>query len=716
MKKALALFLSSSLLCAAAAAQTAAPQQRPQQQQEDEEVVRITSNLVQTDVVVTDKNDRVVPDLKLSDFEVYENGKKQDLKYMEYVGVEEGRRAEGAQPGDAPDVSEVARELTQRDVRRVIAFVVDDLTIPYADLYTVRQVLRDYVDNKMEKGDLVAIVRVVGGKGLLQQFTSDKSLLRRAINQLNFVSSPYDSFGNQNIAAGISSRDIAVADDAPGDMQDAQLANAEVNNQLAASISEESTRMTRGLLALSTAIQVTESLSQVPGRKSLVLFSAGIPILETNSTGGMYFSLSQLLRRLSDTALRSGVVINTMDPRGLNASRAVAGFQNTEPRSALDMTPDPGFGRGVSQQEQSIVGQTLAGGAEHLSLRTLSGETGGVAVVNTNDFKEGLDKVLARSRGYYVLAYTPTEKFDNKFRKLDVKVRRDGAHVYKYSGYIAREETRSAAPRTKQEEILAAARSPLARNDLDVSSNLSLKLQPQKGAQLGINLLIDPKTLNFTQADGRYHTSFDVVGFIIDELGKTRGGFSETVNANLTPADYQEAMRTGLTYTADTQLPPGYFQMRVVVREDSTGNLGTVSRYVEVPDLSKGKLAMSSIFLHAVDPGGASPPTPLSVVRRLPRKQDLRYSVIIYNAKFDGGKPLLRSQTIITRDGKVVYRGAEQPVVQRGNDPSQIVTVDQIGLGKAPAGRYVLTLVVIDPQADKKSQPLSRSIDFDLVD
>ena len=714
MRKALALFLSSSFLCAHALAQTAAPQpQRPQQQPqqpEDEEVVRITANLVQTDVVVTDKDDRVVPDLKLSDFEVYENGKRQELKFMEYVGVEEGRRTEGARPADAPDASGVERELTQRDVRRVMAFVVDDLTIPFADMPTVRQVLRDYVDNKMEKGDLVAIIRTVGGKGMLQQFTSDKQLLRRAIAQLNVTTNFYSAFNNPE-PTGLTKEDLEAAG-APSSM----VQNAELNDEIK-DINDDNTRATRGLISLGMVSSVIDGLRELPGRKSIVFFSSGIPVLETNSTGGMYTTVSQILNELRDNALRSGVVVNTMDPRGLTAARAVADFSKTDTRSSLDV-PDPGFGRGVSAQEKAIIGDTLAGGSEHLSLRTLSGATGGISVVNTNNFKEGLDKVLARTRGYYILAYTPTEKFDNKFRKLDVKVKRDGVRVYKYTGYIAREDRPAGAARTKQQEILAAARSPLAKNDVDVSSNVSLKMLPPKGAQLGINLLIDPKTLNFTQADGKYHATFDVVGFIIDELGKTRGGFSETINANLTPDEYQEALKTGLTYTADTQLPPGYFQMRAVVREDSTGNLGTVSRYVEVPDLTKGRLAMSSIFLHAVDPAGnASPPSPLVAVRRLQRKQDLRYSVIIYNAKLSGGNPQLISQTIITRDGKVVYRGKEQAVVQRGNDPSQVITVDQIGLGRAPAGRYILTLVVKDPQADsKKSPPLSRSIDFELVD
>jgi VWFA-related protein len=710
MRKALALFLSTSLLSLCVAAQTVAPPQ--QQQQGEEEVVRITSELVQTDVVVTDKDDRVINDLKLGDFEVYENGKKQDLKFIEYVGVDEGRRIEGARPDAPPESARIERELSARDVRRVVAFVVDDLTIPFADMATVRQVLLDFVDNKMQQGDLVAIVRTVGGKGLLQQFTSDKQLLRRAISQLNYTSNYYSRFDNPD-PPGLTEVDLTP----PGGGAASVSSNtAAANDALAKDVTDETTNTMRGLIGLSTANSVIDSLRQIPGRKSLVLFSAGVPFLQTNSTGGLYATVSQVLDRLKDNALRSGVVVNTMDPRGLNATPGVGRVDDPRlnSQSAL-MGGNAGFGRGQSDLEKANLGEPLAGAGDHLSLRTLSNATGGVAVVNTNDFKAGLDKVLARSRGYYVLAYTPSEKFDNKFRKLDVKVRRDGTHIYKQAGYIAREESR-AAPRTKQEEVMDAARSPLAKRDLDVSSNLSLKMTPPKGADLGINLLVDPKTLNFTQSDDKYHTTFDVVGFILDGVGKTRGGFSETINANLTPAEYQEAMRTGLTYSADTQLPPGYYQLRAVVREEGTGNLGTVSRYIEVPDLTKGRLAMSSVFLYTVDLAGPSTPVPMTAVRRLSRKQDLRYSAVIYNAKLEGGKPQLRSQTIISRGDKVVYRGAEQAVVPLGSDPTQVFTVDQVGLSKAAPGRYVLTLTITDTLADKKTQTITRSIDFDIVE
>jgi VWFA-related protein len=724
MRKALAFLLAACLLAASAVAQTARPSQSTQPQDDEEEVVRITSALVQTDVVVTDKNDQIVNDLKLSDFEVFENGKRQELKFLEFVNVAGERRTEGTRPGDGlPETARIERELTARNVRRVMAFVVDDLTIPGQDILTVRQMLTDFVENKMEPGDLVAIIRTVGGKGLLQQFTSDKRVLRRAIAQINAASMNYAAFSEPD-PQGLTKGDLMVFGATYGEQQ---LEATEVND-LSRSAIEDTSRTTRALVGLVTANSVIDSLREIPGRKSLVLVSGGVPVLtastiDSNGTpigvvksegGGTQAAVQQMTNRLRDNAVRSAVVINTMDPRGLTAQRGVASVNAVEGRSMLS-APDPGFGRGASQQELAIMGQPLTAGSEQLSLRTLAADTGGVSAINTNDFKEVLDRVLSHSRGYYVLAYSPVQKFDNKYRKIEIKVKRDGLRLFKHSGYFAREDT-PAAPKTKQEEVFAAARSPLAKTELDVSSNLSLRLTPPKGAELGINLLIDPKTLNFAQADGKRTTTFDIVGFVVDETGKTRGGFSETVTTSLTEEKYQEALKTGLTYSAGTQLPPGFYQLKTVVREEGSGNVGTLSRYVEVPDLSRSRLTMSSIFLHADDAAAIATPVALTALRRLPRKQDLRYSAIVYNAKQSGGKPQLITQTIISRDDKIIFRSPAKPAVVRGGDATQSVLVEQIGLPKSAPGRYVLTLIVTDTQADKKNQTVMRSIDFNLVD
>lgn len=711
MKKALAMLLSACVLSAGAfarTAQTSAPQ-RPAPAN-DEEVVRISSSLVQTDVVVTDKNDRVVTDLKLDDFEVYDNGKKQELRFMEFVSVDSPtRRVEGVRP-EALRAEDEKRAPSAREVKRVVGFVVDDLTVPHADLVTVRQAISDFIENQMVEGDLVAIIRTVGGKGLLQQFTSDKALLRRAVAQLNVATNPYAAF-NQPDSGRLTSVPMPAggAGDAPstGDVALDDIGASDIGGP-----GDDTIRFTRGLLALGMTDSVIEGLRDIPGRKSIVLFSSGLPILDVASSGAVYTSVTELLRRVTDHAVRSGVVINTVDPRGLKASPGVVGFDRTPARSSLGSV-DPSFGRGGT--DLAVFGNPLEGAAEHVSLRTLSDTTGGVAVVNSNDIRAGVEKVLSRSRGYYVLAYSPAQPFDNKFHKLDVKVRREGLRVFKHSGYMAREERR-VAPKTKEEEIAAVVRSPLSKRDLDVSATLGLRYaQGGRTADLGIGLLVDPSKLSFREEGGKYHASYDVVGFVYDELGKLRGGFSETVNAALSPEEMQKARAAGLPYYANTQLPPGYYQLRLAVREASTGHIGSVSRYVEVPNLSKGRLAMSSIFLHAVDPSNPSQPQPLLASRVLSRKQEVRYSAIVYNAGVEGGRPRVRTQLVISQGGRVLFREPEQELEMKGTDASQLVKVGQIGLSKVQPGRYVLSLVVTDPLAEKGNQTLTRSIDFTVT-
>src|SRR6185295_3852473 len=106
--------------------------QKPEQEPIPEDIIRITTELVQTDVVVTDKNDQIIKDLKLEDFEVYDNGKKQELKFLEFVSVDSTTRSEGTRPsGPAPAEIEPTGNsgVSAKDAKRVVAFVIDDLTM-----------------------------------------------------------------------------------------------------------------------------------------------------------------------------------------------------------------------------------------------------------------------------------------------------------------------------------------------------------------------------------------------------------------------------------------------------------------------------------------------------------------------------------------------------------------------------------------------------------
>jgi len=683
--------------------------QKPPQEVAPEDVLRITTELVQADVVVTDKNDQVVTDLKLEDFEVYDNGKKQELKFVELVSIDTPRKDTLERTAKiAPGVdASVPTDFTAKDVRRVMAFVVDDVTIPAEDMPRVRKLLADFVDNKMADGDLVAIVRTVGGKGLLEQFTTDRQILRRAISQLGVRSiPPYLSF------AGDDTGRISAP---PSPLSDATATQTINSGSEFAGPGEGTNQIPRALLALSVSNYVVDSLRQIPGRKSLVLLSGGLPLFQVTS-GNVVGDIGQLFRFLTDNATRSGVVINTMDVRGLSAAGVVAPFVDTPGKSALGGGTFAGgdvstVGRGY---DITMLGERSL--TEQLTLRALASNTGGVSVVNTNNFAEGLERVLNRSKGYYRLAYRPSEKFDSKFHKVTIKVRRSGVHTYAAEGYFARED-KSSAPVTKEDEIIRAATSPLVKRNLDVAAELQYKFLPGNQAQLDINTFIDARKLQFKRGgDGKYQTSFDVAGFVFDQLGRSRGGISQTVNIDFAEEDYQRALTNGISYTASTQAPPGYYQVRLVVREVGTGKIGSVSRYFEVPDLSNKQLTMSSVLLYQINPSGADKnPQQLSATRVISRKQDLRYALIVYNAKLDNNMAQVRSQLIVSQANNVLFKEPEQPVLTTGSAPGQLVKVGQLGLSKVNPGRYVLTLVVTDPLADKKHQTVWRSVDFTVV-
>jgi VWFA-related protein len=709
MKRVVALMLlAAGALCVAIAQ---SPQNPQKTLPETDDVLRITTELVQTDVVVMDKNDQVVPNLKLEDFELFESGKKQELQFAEFVSAEGATRADdlrGSAKLPAGVDTSVPRDLSLKDVRRVMAFVVDDVTIPSEDMARVRDMLNAFVDHKMQDGDLVAIVRTVGGKGLLEQFTADRQILRRAISQLNVRTIPpyLATTGDDN---------GRIAPPSPlADTTATQTLNSGMDFE---GPSEGTNQIPRAILALSISNYIVGSLRQIPGRKSLILLSGGLPLFDLSRGGAVVGDIGQLFHVLTDNATRSGVVINTMDVRGLKTSGAVAAFTETPGKSAMGGgtfaggDENPSFGRGA---DLALLGDKSP--TELLTLRTLAGDTGGVSVVNTNNFSAGLDKVLNRSRGYYRLAYRPSEKFDGKFHKLEIKVRRGDTRVYAAGGYYARSD-KSDKVLSKEEQIIDAARSPLARRDLDVAAELQYKFAADNQAQLDINTVIDAHKLNFTRTpEGKYHSSFEVVGFVFDQLGKSRGGISQTVNADLTPEDYQRALISGISYTASTQVPAGYYQVRLVVREESTGNLGSVSRYFEVPDLSNRQLTMSSLFLYGVSPSAAKTEAQqLAATRAISRSQELRYVAVVYNAKPEGNKSQVRSKLIISQLGKVLFEEPEQLLQTQGKSPGQLVKVGQLGLSTVSPGRYVLTLVVTDPLADKKRQVVSRSVDFTVM-
>src|SRR5262245_10927543 len=195
-------YIAVFVVLALASAQNQAPQSF---QQNPDNVIRITVNLVQVDAVVTDSKDRPVTNLKKEDFILLQDGKPQTITYFAYVnsGAGETRTLPASAPKPAtsgqkgvPPPPPPPRGLKPSQIRRTIALVVDDLGLSFESIARIRTTLKKFVDQEMQPGDLVAIMRTGAGMGALQQFTSDKRILYAAIDKVK-----YNSFGRVGVSS-----------------------------------------------------------------------------------------------------------------------------------------------------------------------------------------------------------------------------------------------------------------------------------------------------------------------------------------------------------------------------------------------------------------------------------------------------------------------------------------------------------------------------------
>ncbi|MBV9923398.1 MAG: VWA domain-containing protein [Acidobacteria bacterium] len=296
-----------------------APPGMPQTVENDEDdVVRITSNLVQFDAVVTDKKGNQVTDLKPEEFQILADNKPQQITNFSYV-----RNVSDAAPAPAPAAEDKSgvpapppARLRPEQVRRTVAFVFNDLEMSWESIYYARRAIQKFVDEQMQPGDFVAILPASGGSGALQQFTNDKRLLNAAVKNLRWQ----PQFGT-------SVRPFEAPDwTTPSGFDEADAERSY--------FAQRQARFSIGTLnALDT---VVGALSDLPGRKSLVLLSDGIPMPPPEEDSSRVLAG---LTRVIESANRASVIIYTVDARGLQTlglyDAASAGVPSAEQFSAL---------------------------------------------------------------------------------------------------------------------------------------------------------------------------------------------------------------------------------------------------------------------------------------------------------------------------------------------------------------------------------------------
>jgi VWFA-related protein len=653
-------------------------------------VIRINVNLVQVDAVVTDAKGKPVTDLKADDFEILQDQKTQKIRNFEFVKVKDllgdmtvrpgalaisGRTA--APPPAAPPRPE--------QIRRTIALVVDDFGLSYNGIVGVRDSLKKWVNTEMQPGDLVSVSRTWSAMGALQQFTNDKRQLFAAIDRLKYQP------GGIGVDSFTAFGPAAEAGEIP--MADVGYSGALINAYVTSS--------------LNSIRYVMQGLRDVPGRKSLILFSENLPLTKLDTQRQ---SIEDRMRAITDEANRSSVVIHAIDPRQVIYTGPTAS--------------DRPSGRTGPEMADLIGARSLDYISSQDGMVLMARNTGGLFVAAGNDLSTPLSKLIDDGNGYYLIGYQPEQStFDTKmevakYHAITVRVKRPGLKVRSRNGFYGLSDARpsSATPRTPQAQIAKALVSPFTTGDLRVRLTTLFSNSDKDGAYIKVLLHFDAHDLTFTEApDGSQSVAVDIALVAFDENGEPTGTMNKNWSLRVAKASFEDVLRKGLVYSVPVPMKKsGPYQLRVALRDATSQKLGSAMQFIEVPDLKKGDLALSGIVLSA-DPPVRDDPDGNPSLRIFKAGAAFSYAYEIFNARGDKNKaPQLQARIRLYRDGETVFDGSPSPLAGADKDSDRFAVGGRMALTRIPPGDYVMQVIVFDDLRKNRTGQAVQSVDFEV--
>ena len=708
---------SAALLCVclcvlAARGQTTTPEQ-------SDEVLRINTELVQTDVMVFDKSGRFVDNLQREQFELRVDGKPQPISFFDRVTA--GSASEDAQLAAARGGASSLSAAHQPNVRpldrgRTILFFLDDLHISAANLTRMRETLLRFLEQEMGQNDWVAILTSSGQLGVLQQLTSNHTVLRTAINRLrprdytmrDGERTPMTEY--QALAIERSDRNVFdyfvdqfLKEQGLTRMRGATgtaiakargLAETTIKAR-ARSILEQAAAVTKNTLSgLDSIVRATSAL---PGRKLLFFISDGFLIDERTT------ATEQELSRLTDTAARSGIVIYALESRGLTSGVVPASER---------MAFDPGASLAATDSGALTATQE--------PLHTLARNTGGRALLDTNALGPALAQAFEETARYYLLAWRPEAvERKGKFHHIEVaikerpelSVRVRGGFFEEPAASISTEARDSASAKKEKKEkaenspLMQSLRSMYPRAALPVSLSVGFINTADAGLALMASVQVSSEALGFNTPGGLQKTEVALAGVLLDDQGKTVSEFEQQLMVD--PSKMTPAQQRQLIYSHRFQIKPGLYQIRVAARESRDKRDGSAYEWIEVADTSAGAFSLGSLFVgellaqpNAAGGAASTPQALLNVDRRFGRASRLLYQTYIYNAAHTASAPDVALQVQIFRDDQPVLTVPLRKLPSEGvTDLSRIPYEDDFALDQLPAGFYVLQVTAIDRTA-----------------
>ncbi len=685
---------------------------RPQDQSE---VVRVFTDLIQTDVMVFDKQGRFADGLRREDFELRIDGKVKPIEFFERISVgsvNEETQLSAARGTLANKTSPLGAVPLDRG--RTVFFYLDDLHLGLGSLAATRKAMTDFIEKEMNQNDEAAITSASGQIGFLQQLTDNKTVLRAALQRVK--PRPYSVRDSDRPAMteyhallidGYD-RDVTsyfieqILKDNPGIPP--QTAENMVRTR-ATSILQQASNITR--ITLSGLEELVKTSSKLPGRKLVFFFSDGF-FLDSRNSNSM-----DRVRKITSDAARNGVVIYSLDARGL-----VASLSDVSVESAFDIT---------GRLDRATQGELAA---TQDAMHALARDTGGRPVFSTNALGVGLARALQETSVYYLLAWRPNrEAQEGKFRRIEVKLlEKPELTVRVRRGFYDAEpapvenKTKNPKPTVKTPEVQLREALGTAYPDrgIPIALNLNYILTPEKRMLLSTSLKISAESLSFSPEDAKQKAAVQILGLLLNDRGQPGARFAERLTATALSESSVKGSDASVAYLFPVFLGPGLYQVRVAARDEKSGRTGSANGWVEIPDLSKDKLTLSSVIIgrHALTPTtnssgngqSTSEQVDLSIDHLYQRNSVLRFLFFVYNAARapSDSHPDVATQVQILRDNQPIITTALKKIPTAGMDLDRLPYAADLSLSGLPAGQYVMQVTAVDRVSKTSASQQSR--------
>ncbi|MGA2267727.1 MAG: VWA domain-containing protein [Bryobacteraceae bacterium] len=567
------LTLVSSGLVIARAQSGAAPASPPQNPaetttREEPATFKARVNLVLVPVVVRDRQGRAVGSLKQEDFQLFDKGKPQVISKFS-IEKSAGRAAIAAPASAANAAGKSPEQAVPLDMpERFVAYLFDDVHLVFGDLARVRDAAGRHMTASLQPTDRAAVYSTSGQTML--EFTDDRDKLQETLLRLQprpiarsmVMECPdvsyylADMIQNKNDPMALQAATLETM--ACMHMDSSQRSAAEQMARAAAQQAlgsgDQETRV-----ALRVLNDVVRRMSVMPGQRIVILASPGFVTPE----------LQQEKTDILDRAIRSNVIINSLDARGLYTDSAYDASRQTVTTAASTIKAQ--YDRDAERAQADVLAELASG-------------TGGAFFENSNDLDEGFKRVAAAPEYFYVLGFSPQNlKLDGSFHALKVSLKPQAdLGLSARRGYYAPKHL-SDEVETARREIEEALFSREEMRDIPVDLHTQFFKSTDQSARIALLVRVDVRHLRFRKEDGRNRNDLTVVSGLFDRNGNYVIGNQKRIEMRLRDETLERRLGSGLTVRTSFDVKPGSYMIRLVVRDAEGQLMAAENGAVEIP-------------------------------------------------------------------------------------------------------------------------------------